>query len=72
MTELRPVTGLRVPPVSVPMTVTYRHGPLGLPLDAAVVEELERVGYLRVFRRPNGCFLHVAAWDVLNVDGAPQ
>lgn len=58
---------------SVPMTVTYRvGGALDAPRDATVVEELERVGYLRVFRRPNGNFLHVAKWDVLSVDGAAQ
>lgn len=58
---------------SVPMTVTYRGGGvLDAPRDAAVVEEIERVGYLRVFRRPNGNFLHVAKWDVLSVDGAAQ
>jgi hypothetical protein len=68
----RTLTGLPVP--SVPMTVTYRRGggPLDPPAEAAVVDELDRVGYLRIFRRINGCFLHVAAWDVLNVDGQLQ
>jgi hypothetical protein len=54
------------------MTVTYRRGALDAPRDAAVVEELPAVGYLRVFRRVNGTFLHVSKFDVLSVDGAPQ
>ncbi len=59
-------------PSTAPLTVTYRRGPLDLAVTAPVVEELERVGFLRVFRRPNGCFLHLAHWDVLDVDGALQ
>lgn len=54
------------------MTLIYRPSPLSPALEASVTGELEPVGYLRVFRRPNGTFLHVARWDVLQVDGAAQ
>lgn len=58
--------------VRVPMTVTYRPATQLVERQVVVVEELEPVGYLRVFRRPNGQFLHVSRLDVLSVDGAPQ
>jgi len=54
------------------VTVVWKAGLLGVMREAAVTVELEPVGYLRVFRRPNGTFLHVARWDVLSVDGAAQ
>jgi hypothetical protein len=56
----------------VPMVVTYRPEPLAPVRDVEVAEELEPIGYLRIFRRANGTLLHVAEWDVLNVDGAAQ
>jgi hypothetical protein len=59
--------------VAVAMLVTYKSpGPLGAVREALVTQELEPVGYLRVFRRHNGQMLHVARWDVLSVDGAAQ
>lgn len=66
-------TLLERPPASVPMIVAYRPGGPLMPVRTAIATvELEPVGYLRVFRRPNGTFLHVARWDVLSVDGVPQ
>jgi hypothetical protein len=58
--------------LQVPLTVTYRPEPLAAVRDVAVTEELEPIGYLRIFRRANGQLLHVAEWNVVNVDGAVQ
>jgi hypothetical protein len=68
VTEQRNVTGLPVHS----FTVVYRPNPLAPPHTAEAAEELEPVGYLRVFRRPNGTLFHVSEWDVLSVDGVVQ
>ena len=65
------VNGTDITLLDRPAVVTYRPTPHAAPATARVVEELQPIGYLRVFRRDNNTFLHVTEWDILNINGQP-